>query len=123
MPVQKMYAWYSRQVWIGCPLSPEYLDSLRRISPMTITYSSTSGKDKDFQNEIDEHFRGISEQIRSLQKVIANQRCNFDYRLSQLENLLLRHRRNNDWYVLVDFMSAGRTEKMQINRKTFGGPV
>jgi hypothetical protein len=39
---------------------------------MTTTYNSTSDKDKDFQNTIDEHFKDISKQIRSLQKALAN---------------------------------------------------
>lgn len=55
---------------------------------MTTIYNKTSDADKDFQNAIDERFKYISEQIRSLQKALANHRHDFNYRLSHLEDLL-----------------------------------
>ena len=59
---------------------------------MTITYYSTLDKDKDFQNVIDEQFRGISKQIKCLQKALANYRHDFSHRLLYLAYLIsLKH--------------------------------
>lgn len=55
---------------------------------MTTAYNNTLDEDKGFQKVI-EGFNNTSEQIRSLQKALANHRHDFNYRLSHLEDLLL----------------------------------
>jgi ribosome-associated translation inhibitor RaiA len=47
---------------------------------LTISCNNTKDKDKDFQEAIEERFNDISDQIRRLQKALANHRHDFDNR-------------------------------------------
>lgn len=64
---------------------------------MTISYNKKLHVDKDFRTSLDIVLDDISEQIRSLQKALANHRHDFNQRLAYLESLFSSKRIGVVW--------------------------